>query len=247
MALIGFNPCCSQTVKRRWSHTSRCGHLIKMYLGNTKTRTRCVNVTALGVTRPSIFRILHPWIFNVLTTQNADHRAVCGTTSRTGKLKIRNPRSGFMESAFFFQKPDFNSNTNKTSAAILVPGKERGLRKQGLSVLSQTLSQQQIVWMYCCAQITIFCLLSFASGTTDLRRNPVYRYFYSTALFGLVMYVIPLAILGFLNIRVMMEMKKAKQNWETLNRKQKREVRASVMPLVNFLAFEHKQKSQGQS
>ena len=76
-------------------------------------------------------------------------------------------------------------------------------------------------------------LHSRISGTTTVRKSLVYRYFYSTALFGLLIYAIPLAILAFLNIRVVMEMKKAKSHWETLNRKQKREVTASVMPLVS--------------
>ena len=53
-------------------------------------------------------------------------------------------------------------------------------------------------------------------------------------MFGLLIYAIPIAVLAFLNIRVVMEMKRAKNHWETLNRKQQREVTASVMPLVSF-------------
>ena len=86
--------------------------------------------------------------------------------------------------------------------------------------------------------LTIFSIDSVLVGATNVRRNVIYRYLYSTAMFGLLIYAVPIAVLAFLNIRVVMEMKRAKKHWETLNRKQQREVTASVMPLVSFNKIE---------
>jgi hypothetical protein len=74
-------------------------------------------------------------------------------------------------------------------------------------------------------------------GPTHLRSDPVYRYFYNTALYCLVIYAFPLTILTMLNLKIVNKIKKARRNWESLNRHQKREMKATVLPLVIVLVF----------
>ena len=71
----------------------------------------------------------------------------------------------------------------------------------------------------------------------ELRHDVIYRYLYNTALYCLVLYAIPLIILSFLNVKIIFQMKKANSHWETLNRKQQKELRATVMPLCVVIVF----------
>jgi len=72
---------------------------------------------------------------------------------------------------------------------------------------------------------------------TDLRLNSVYRYLYNMALFVIVMYAAPLSTITALNIRLTSAVTQARRNWSALNSTQKRELRASVLPLVIVLVF----------
>lgn len=72
---------------------------------------------------------------------------------------------------------------------------------------------------------------------TELRLNSVYRYLYNTALFGIVMYAAPLSTVAALNIRLTRAVTEARRNWSALNSTQKRELRATVLPLVIVLVF----------
>ena len=72
---------------------------------------------------------------------------------------------------------------------------------------------------------------------TELRLDSVYRYLYNTALFGIVMYAAPLSTVAALNIRLTSAVTEARRNWSALNSTQKRELRATVLPLVIVLVF----------
>lgn len=72
---------------------------------------------------------------------------------------------------------------------------------------------------------------------THLRLDSVYRYLYNTALFVIVMYAAPLSTVAALNIRLTSAVTTARRNWSALNSTQKRELRATVLPLVIVLVF----------
>ena len=72
---------------------------------------------------------------------------------------------------------------------------------------------------------------------TELRLNSVYRYLYNTALFVVVMYAAPLSTIAALNIRLTSAVTQARRNWSALNSTQKRELRATVLPLVIVIVF----------
>ena len=77
----------------------------------------------------------------------------------------------------------------------------------------------------------------WAVGATDMRANLIYRYLYNTALFCLLVYAIPLIILTYLNVKIIAQMRAANKGWDTLNRRQQHEVKATVMPLCTVLVF----------
>ena len=74
-------------------------------------------------------------------------------------------------------------------------------------------------------------------GDTSLRRNPVYRYLYNTALYCLVIYAAPLSILTALNVKIVTQMRQASRVWEQLNRIQQRELKATAIPLCIVIVF----------
>ena len=74
-------------------------------------------------------------------------------------------------------------------------------------------------------------------GGTYLRNDIVYRYLYNTALYCLTIYLLPLSILTILNFRIVKDMRKARKQWEQLNRNQQRELKATVLPLCIVLVF----------
>ena len=74
-------------------------------------------------------------------------------------------------------------------------------------------------------------------GDTELRRNPIYRYLYNTALFCLVIYAIPLSTLTLLNVTIVTKMRQASRRWEQLNRIQQRELKATAIPLCIVVVF----------
>ena len=74
-------------------------------------------------------------------------------------------------------------------------------------------------------------------GATPLRTDPVYRYLYNTALYCLVIYAVPLSTLTVFNVKLVKEIQKAKKNWQLLNRSQKREMKATKLPLVIVLVY----------
>jgi len=80
-------------------------------------------------------------------------------------------------------------------------------------------------------------LLRVELRDTKLRLNSVYRYLYNTALFGIVMYAAPLSTVAALNIRLTRAVTVARRNWSALNSTQKRELRATVLPLVIVFVF----------
>ena len=78
--------------------------------------------------------------------------------------------------------------------------------------------------------------ITVVQGTT-LRQDFLYRYLYNTALFCLFMYVIPLTSLIILNTRTVQVMRQSKAMWDHLNRRQQRELKATVLPLCIVLLF----------
>ena len=72
---------------------------------------------------------------------------------------------------------------------------------------------------------------------TDLRLNSVYRYLYNTALHVVIMYAAPLSTVTALNVRLASTVTRARRNWAALNSTQKRELRATVLPVVIVLVF----------
>ena len=72
---------------------------------------------------------------------------------------------------------------------------------------------------------------------TDLRRNDIYRYLYNTVLVSIVVYAVPLIVITFLNIKIIREMRRCANRWHDLNRRQKRELKASVMPMCIVAVF----------
>ena len=74
-------------------------------------------------------------------------------------------------------------------------------------------------------------------GANALRSDPIYRYFYNTALYCLIIYALPLTILSRLNLSIVRMIKKAKKNWHRLNRSEKKEMNATILPLMIVLVF----------
>ena len=74
-------------------------------------------------------------------------------------------------------------------------------------------------------------------GDTWLRYDVVYQYLYNTALYCVVVYAVPLLIVGLFNLRLVATLASARRNWVTLNSSQKRELRATRLPVVIVLVF----------
>ena len=74
-------------------------------------------------------------------------------------------------------------------------------------------------------------------GSTDLRENIVYRYFYNTALNCIILYALPLLFLIILSFKTIHTIHKARRTWEQLNRRQQKELQATKMPLVIISVF----------
>ena len=72
---------------------------------------------------------------------------------------------------------------------------------------------------------------------TALRRHDVYRFLYNTALYCLIIYVIPLLTLTYLNVKIARQMRAAVRCWAELNRLQQRELRATWIPLCIVIVF----------
>ena len=88
-------------------------------------------------------------------------------------------------------------------------------------------------------------LLSFAVQLTpnfticfsvdaQLYLNIYYRYLYMTGFFCIFVYATPLIMLVYLNVKVILELRRARKNWGTINRNEQKELRASLMPLVSL-------------
>ena len=72
---------------------------------------------------------------------------------------------------------------------------------------------------------------------TSMRLNPLYRYGYNMALFCLVLYACPLTILTILNVKIVTVIRRAKRNWESLNRSRQKEMKATILPLMIVVVF----------
>jgi len=70
-----------------------------------------------------------------------------------------------------------------------------------------------------------------------LRYDQVYQYVYNTAMYCVVVYAVPLFIVGVFNLRLVATLAEARRNWVTLNSSQKRELRATRLPVVIVLVF----------
>ena len=70
-----------------------------------------------------------------------------------------------------------------------------------------------------------------------LRYDEVYQYVYNTALYCIVVYAVPLLIVSVFNLRLVATLAEARRNWVTLNSSQKRELRATRLPVVIVLVF----------
>ncbi|ELU09249.1 hypothetical protein CAPTEDRAFT_116396 [Capitella teleta] len=70
-----------------------------------------------------------------------------------------------------------------------------------------------------------------------LRRQPLYRYLYNSALYAVLMYALPLVVLTVLNISIVQHMQKARQRWSELNRALQRELKATAVPLCIVVVF----------
>ena len=74
-------------------------------------------------------------------------------------------------------------------------------------------------------------------GFSELRSNKVYRYFYNTALYCILVYLAPLCILLVLNIKIILQMRQAKKQWNTLLCNQQIEHRITIIPLTVVAIF----------
>ncbi|ELU15288.1 hypothetical protein CAPTEDRAFT_104399 [Capitella teleta] len=77
----------------------------------------------------------------------------------------------------------------------------------------------------------------FILSPTWLRQDQIYRYLYNTVLFCLVIYALPLSVLTVLNVKIVRRIKQARKEWQLLNRSQKREMKATTLPLVIVLVY----------
>lgn len=77
----------------------------------------------------------------------------------------------------------------------------------------------------------------YVLSPTDLRQDPVYRYLYNMAMYCLVIYALPLSILTVLNFMLVQKIKQAHRDWQLLNRSQKREMKATKLPLCIVLVY----------
>jgi len=55
---------------------------------------------------------------------------------------------------------------------------------------------------------------------------------YNTAMYCVVVYAVPLIIVGVFNLRLVATLAEARRNWLSLNSSQKRELRATRLPVV---------------
>jgi len=60
---------------------------------------------------------------------------------------------------------------------------------------------------------------------------------YNTAMYCIVVYAVPLIIVGVFNLRLVATLAEARRNWVMLNSSQKRELRATRLPVVIVLVF----------
>jgi len=74
-------------------------------------------------------------------------------------------------------------------------------------------------------------------GDTWLRYDEVYQYVYNTAMYCVLVYAVPLLIVGVFNLRLVATLAEARRNWVMLNSSQKRELRATRLPVVIVLVF----------
>lgn len=72
---------------------------------------------------------------------------------------------------------------------------------------------------------------------TAVGSSPLYRYFYSCALYSLCLYFVPLLLLVFLNVRLVMALRRGKKQWQSLQFRQKKEQNLTVIPLTIVLVF----------
>ena len=72
---------------------------------------------------------------------------------------------------------------------------------------------------------------------TDIGRNVVYRYLYNCVLYSLMLFFIPLFCLVFLNIKLVLALRKGKKQWQSLQFRQKKEQGLTLIPLTIVLVF----------
>jgi len=77
----------------------------------------------------------------------------------------------------------------------------------------------------------------YAYNTALFYYVEVYQYAYNTALYCVVVYAVPLLVVGVFNLRLVASLADARRNWVTLNSSQKRELRATRLPVVIVLVF----------
>ncbi len=95
-------------------------------------------------------------------------------------------------------------------------------------IKSETYSYRYSPWE------TVSCTFICFSVDAQLYLNIYYRYLYMTGFFCIFVYATPLIMLVFLNVKVILELRRARKNWGTINRNEQKELRASLMPLVSL-------------
>ena len=74
-------------------------------------------------------------------------------------------------------------------------------------------------------------------GKTEVGTNVIYRYLYNCVLYSLMLFFIPLFCLVFLNIKLVLALRKGKKQWQSLQFRQKKEQNLTLIPLTIVLVF----------
>jgi hypothetical protein len=72
---------------------------------------------------------------------------------------------------------------------------------------------------------------------TPLGADPYFRYIYNCALYALCLYILPLGALVWLNLSLVLALRRGRRRWQSLQVRQKREQNLTVIPLTIVLVF----------
>lgn len=71
----------------------------------------------------------------------------------------------------------------------------------------------------------------------EVGEHPVYRYLYSATLYSIFLFFLPLTLIAFLNVRLLLALKRGKRQWGDLKQRQRKEQSVTLIPLTIVATF----------